>query len=71
MRNTMDMSVLQMSVKLSDNIVSLDLSQDMLINTADINESYLDQPARYAYWATLAALARSKANKLKQQQLAF
>ena len=67
MEQERNMEVLKMEVKLNSEIVSLDLSQDMVINVADINESYVDQPARYAYWATLSTLARSKANKLKQQ----
>ena len=62
-----DMSVLTMEVKLSSETVSLDLSQDMVINVANINESYIDQPAKFAYWATLATLARSKANKIKRE----
>ena len=45
----------------------MDLSEDMVINVANINESYLDQPSKYAWWATLATLARSKANMLKRQ----
>lgn len=68
MPNSKDYSVLQMTVNLRDDeTVSLDLSSDMIINVANINESYINQPARYAYWATLATLARSKANKLKSQ----
>ena len=39
----------------------------MVINVANINESYIDQPAKFAYWATLATLARSKANKIKRE----
>lgn len=67
--DNMDTSILTMQVKLSadSEVVSLDLSKDMLINVADINESYVDQPARYAYWATMATFARSKANKIKQR----
>ena len=67
MEQERDMDVLKISVKLDTEVVSLDLSEDMIINVANINESYVDQPARYAYWATLATLARSKANKLKHQ----
>lgn len=65
--NEMNMEILKIDVKINDTNVSLDLSQDMLIDVSDINKSYLDQPSKYAYWATLAALARSKANKMKQQ----
>lgn len=62
-----DLKILQMNINLNSETYNMDLSEDMLINVADINESYCDQPSKYAWWATLATLARSKANKLKQQ----
>lgn len=61
------MEILKIEVKINDTTNRLDLSQDMLIDVSNINKSYVDQPSKYAYWATLAALARSKANKIKQQ----
>lgn len=62
-----NMKILQMDISLNSENYSMDLSNDMLINVANINESYQDQPSKFAWWATLATLARSKANKLKQQ----
>lgn len=61
-----NLNVLEFTIKI-DSDVKLDLSEDLLINVADITESYIDQPAKYAYWATLASKARSKANKLKSK----
>ena len=60
-------SILKMDVSLRGDVFSLDLAEDMAINVANINESYCDQPSKYAWWATLATLARSKANMLKRQ----
>lgn len=61
------MEVLKIDVKINNQEINLDLSQDMIIDVNNINQSYIDQPSKYAYWATLSALARSKANKLKQK----
>lgn len=63
----MNKDILKTSFTVNDENVTMELSDDMVINVADITESYVDQPAKYAYWATFAALLRSKANKLKQQ----
>ena len=62
-----NMEVLKIDVKINNQEINLDLSQDMIIDVNNINQSYIDQPSKYAYWATLSALARSKANKLKQK----
>lgn len=44
---------------------TLDLNQELLIDIDNITQSYIDQPSKYAWWATLASRARAKVDDLK------
>lgn len=60
-----DTEFMNLTVELSGKTYHQDLSEDLKINSLDINESYIDQPSKFAWWAVLAAQARAKADKLK------
>ena len=55
-----DLEILDIHVKTSkDEIQKLNLANDLKINIANINTEFCEQPAIYAYWATLAAQAKT------------
>lgn len=60
-----DTSFLELDVNMSGKHYKQDLAEDLKINVDDINESYIDQPSKFAWWAVLAAQARARADKLK------
>lgn len=60
-----DTTFMALTVELGDESYHQDLESDLAINPGDINESFIDQPAKFAWWAVLAAKARSKADRLK------
>jgi len=59
--------VLEIKVKTESMDFKGDLGEELKINIEDLNESYLDQPGKYAWWAVLSAQAISKANKIKSE----
>lgn len=60
-----DVEFLCLTVEMSGKTYSQDLNEDLRINSSDINESYIDQPSKFAWWAVLAAQARAKADRIK------
>lgn len=44
---------------------SQDLNSDLEIHPEDLNSDYCDQPAKFAWWATLAASAQAVVDRLK------
>lgn len=60
-----DVEFLKLDIDLGGKQYHQDLTDDLRINSDDINQSYIDQPSKYAWWAVLAAQARGRADKLK------
>lgn len=60
-----DMTILEITVrtKTSENVI--DLAEDLKIDVDNINEAFIDQPCKYAYWATVAAQAKTLADRKK------
>ena len=65
MKDTRDIEFLCLTVEMSGKTYVQDLNEDLRINADDINESYIDQPSKFAWWAVLAAQARAKADRIK------
>ena len=51
---------------LLDKLYSLDLENDLDINTAEINKEMVEQPAQFAWYGVLWKLAGKKASQLKK-----
>lgn len=62
-----DLSILNIEVKLRTGVYQGDLAEDLKINIDNLSESYIDQPGKYAWWASLAAQARAIADKIKAE----
>ena len=60
-----DTEFLCLTVEMSGKTYAQDLNEDLRINADDINESYIDQTSKFAWWAVLAAQARAKADRIK------
>lgn len=60
-----DMEILEIRVKTrkSDDIV--DLAEDLKIDSANINEAFCNQPALYAWWATVSSQAKALVERKK------
>lgn len=54
-----DMSILNITVKTKTSENTVDLGEDLKINISDINQDFCEQPAKFAWWATVAAQAQS------------
>lgn len=55
-----DWSVLEVQVRTSPSHCDrIDLGSDLNIDMTDINEAFCDQPAKFAYWATVYAQAQA------------
>ena len=62
-----DYNILDIEVKTKTSINQMNLAEDLVINTADINESFCDQPSKYAWWATVAAQSKALLEKKKSE----
>lgn len=62
-----DMSILELNVKTKTSENTVDLGQDLKINSADINQDFCDQPAKFAWWATVAVQAQALADRKKME----
>ena len=62
-----DTSILELTVNTKSGMYDLDLAEDLRINKTDLSESYMDQPAKFAWYAVLAAQARAQADDLKNK----
>lgn len=65
MSDTKNNKFLNLTIDLGDEPYHQDLEGDLAIDSEDINQSFIDQPGKFAWWAVLAAKARSKADRLK------
>lgn len=63
--NDRDMSILNITVKTKKSENSVDLAADLKINQADINQDFCEQPAKFAYWATVAVQAQALVDRKK------
>ena len=62
-----DTTILELTVNTKSGAYDLDLAEDLKINKTDLSESYMDQPAKFAWYAVLAAQARAQADALKNK----
>lgn len=62
-----DLSILEVTVKLPQNSYNLDLAKDSQIDVNNLNQGFIEQPTIFAWYATLAALAKSKVTRLKRE----
>lgn len=60
-----DMGILEISVKTKKSENTVDLAEDLRIDSANINEAFCEQPAKYAWWATVAAQAKALVDRKK------
>lgn len=60
-----DWSILHIEVKTRTSINELDLYEDLRISPENLNTDFCEQPAKYAYWATVAAQARALVDSKK------
>lgn len=60
-----DWSILNVEVKTKRTKDVMNLADDLFIDEDNINESFINQPALYAWWATVAAQARAIADHTK------
>lgn len=61
----MDVNAMKRHISTPLGEYDMDLAADLKINEDDINSSFVEQPSLFAWWATLATMARAKANQLK------
>ena len=67
MDNSRDWSILSILVKTRQSEVKMDLCEDLKIDSFNISEDFCEQPAKYAYWATVAAQAKSLVDHKKSE----
>ena len=64
---TRDMEILEITVKTKSSETTLDLAKDLQIDPMNINEAFCEQPAKFAWWATVAAQAKALVEKKKAE----
>ncbi len=60
-----DWSILDITVKTKMSTNRIDLYEDLKITPETLNQDFCDQPAKYAYWATVAAQAKALVDRKK------
>lgn len=60
-----DMEILVVTVKTKNSENTVDLNEDLRIDSENINEAFCEQPAKFAWWATVAAQAKSLVDRKK------
>ena len=63
--NMRNWEILNIEVRTKMSTDELNLSEDLKIDVHDINKEFCEQPALYAYWATVATQAKSLYEKKK------
>ena len=58
-------SILNIEVKTQSSTHQVNLGEDLLIEPEHMNEAFIEQPAKFAYWATVALQAKSLVDKKK------
>lgn len=59
--------ILNIEVKTRVAIDRINLAEDLKIDSANINEAFCEQPAKFAYWATVAAQAKALVDRKKAE----
>ena len=62
-----DMQILEINVKTKHGETCINLAEDLAIDIAHINQAFCEQPAKYAYWATIAAQAKALVDAKKAE----
>lgn len=62
-----DMTILNITVKTKTSENTVDLGEDLKINSSDINQNFCEQPAKFAWWATVAVQAQSLVDRKKME----
>lgn len=60
-----DLSILSINVKTSTSENLVDLSEDLKIDMDNINDAFCNQPAKFAWWATVASQAKALVDRKK------
>lgn len=67
MTDNHDMSILNIEVVTRTSTNQIDLAEDLRINSVDINKDFCEQPAKFAYWATVAVQAQALVDRKKME----
>lgn len=59
--------MLEIEVRTNNALVKANLADDLEIDTGDINKAYIEQPGKFAYWATVALQAKFVYERKKQE----
>ena len=59
--------MLEIEVHTNNALVKANLADDLEIDTGDINKAYIEQPGKFAYWATVALQAKFVYERKKQE----
>lgn len=62
-----DMSILEVLVKTSTSENQVNLAEDLAIDYVNINEAFCEQPAKFAWWATVASQAKALVDAKKAE----
>lgn len=62
-----DTSILILTVKTKTSENTIDLGEDLKIDPMNINDAFIEQPAKFAYWATVAIQAKALLEKKKSE----
>lgn len=65
--NERDTSMLTINVKTKTAENTVDLVDDLKIDSANINEAFCEQPAKFAWWATVAVQAKALVDHKKAE----
>ena len=57
--------ILTFRVKLDSGVVDMDLSRDLKFSAEELNTAYIEQPAKFAYWAMLATQSKTLSDRKK------
>lgn len=61
------MEILEICVKTKSSETNINLADDLFIDPANINEAFCEQPAKFAWWATVAAQAKALLDHKKSE----
>lgn len=62
-----DMSILEVLVKTRTSENQVNLAEDLAIDYVNINEAFCEQPAKFAWWATVASQAKALVDAKKAE----
>ena len=63
--------ILDIQVKTDSGLIELDLESDLKFTPENLNQAYIEQPSKFAYWSVLAVQSKSALDrkKLEVEQL--